>query len=445
MNNLSFFSAVERRCHFKHSLAALLFAVFFLGGAGPLFASHAVHKNNKHLLTPRELMGQLMAFADSYQEQFLEVIHGATAKRELDPRQKIFYSRLKTYYITSAITNASQMNPEIGLLDMVTMVTLQRMISETPEIASVAGDRNAKIITGTLRELEERIWGVAELALTRQQVRDLRKLIEEWRMLHPDERHVAFIRFDDFAKSRMKDAFNEIIQRGGLLGPVNEAVRELHESRMMAERGLFLLERMPMIMQWEEQLFALEMLYQPETIRLLTDITSGVGTLNEFKDVIEDLPKSAMKQQKEFFKEAHRLLEGERKLFFADLQKQNDALKLITKQASDAASELRLMFDSIERMADPEHPRPADQPSGLDKINSGLVKLQAATKDVNALVAALDVLMEKTGQTDLSPALQKIDSLAEKHERQIAMYAAGLIVLIFILGLFLIRYSRKTD
>ena len=444
MNNPSIFSGMVRLRCFKHGLAALLFAVFFFLVAGPVFAG-AVHKESNHSLTPRELMGQLMAFADSYQEQFLEVIHNATANEKLDTRQKIFYSRLKTYYITSAITNASQMNPEIGLLDMVTMVTLQRMICDTPEIAGIAGEKNAKIITGTLRELEKRIWGVAELALSGQQLRDLRKLIEEWRILHPSERNVAFIRFDDFAKSRMKDAFNEIIERGGLLAPVNEAVREIHESRMMAERGLFLLERMPMMVQWEEQLFALEMLYQPETMKLLSDFTSGVETLRGLKDVIGGLPGAAMRQQRDFFKNTHRLLEEERTLFFADFQKQNDALRLITKQASDAASELRLMFDSIERMADPQHPRPADQPSGLDKINSGLEKLHVATKEVNALIAALNVLMEKTGQTNLSPALQEMDALAQKHERQIAMYAAGLIALVFILGLFLIRYARKTN
>jgi len=424
---------------------ALLCASAILLGAGPSSAGLSAPKDERRSLSPRELMGHLMAFADSYQEQFLEVIHDATAKGELNPRQEIFYSRLKTYYITSAITNASQMNPEIGLLDMVTMVTLQRMVCDTPEIASIAGDRSAKIIAETLRELEARIWGIAKLALTGQQLRDLRKLIEEWRMLHPNERHVAFIRFNDFAKSRMKDAFNEIIERGGLLAPVNEAVREMHESRMMAERGLFLLERMPMLMQWEGQLFALEMLYQPETMKLLTDFTEGVATLKGLKEVIDDLPDSAMKQQKEFFKSSRQLLEGQRKLFFTDLQTQNDALKQITKQASDAASELRLMFDSIERMTDPAHPRPADQPSGLDKINTGLDKLKDATKEVNALIAALDELMKKSGQADLSPALKEIDSLAGKHERQIAMYAAGLIALVFILGLILIRYARKTN
>lgn len=393
-------------------------------------------------LTPQELTGMLMAFSDIYMEEILESVNEVLAAPSLSPDQRLYFERIKAYYLMGAITNACQANPQTGLLDMMTMVTLQRIVWEDPAVWKYAGKEHAEDMLVGLKELEQDIWEIASQTLTANEIQDMRELILKWRKNHPNEQYVAFIRFQDFAPSRIKDTLGEAVSSWGLLAPINDASREIHESRMLAERSLFLIKRLPMLAQWYGALITTETLTMPEIRSILADFHKGVAGVQDIGDALKGMPDLA-KEQEAFFRNFQSLLANERKLLFQDLEGQHEALTTITSLAGAAARDLRLAFETLERMTNSFEPSSQNEPSGLDKMSHSLDKLSGVTQNLNTLVARLDALLEKTDSVAKNRALAEIDAMFDRRERHVAAYTAGLLFLTFVLALIFVFIVRR--
>ncbi|WP_320169070.1 hypothetical protein [Maridesulfovibrio sp.] len=395
-------------------------------------------------ISSQELMGLLMAFSDTYMNEIMECCDEVLARPANSSFVRLYFERVKVYYPMGAITNACQANPKAGLLDMMTMVSLQTIVWGDPRIQKMVGQSNARDILDSLRELEEEIWNIGRKVFLPRQLSDVRELIRIWRKNHPDEEYVAFIRFQDFAPSRMKDTLDKAVSGSGLLAPINEATRELHESRILAERGMFLLKRLPMFMQWYGTLMGSEIFAQPEVAHLIADLGVGVKGIQDIGDALKKMP-DLNKFQDSFFKKSKKLLAEERQLLFVDFSKQQEALKQISFQSAAAARDLRLMFESLERMTESPEPRDPDELSGLDKVAGSIESLSGVTRDLNVLLGRFDRILEQAEKIKKVKAVEEIDDLLCRHEQQLAMYIAGLLILSFVLGVAFVLILRRVN
>jgi hypothetical protein len=121
--------------------------------------------------------------------------------------------------------------PGAALLDMLVLVTLNRMVWEEYWVPKVYGQLAADMVT-MLRKLEGDIWALAAEVLTPTQRQELRDVLRAWRDKYPDKIGVSFIRFSDFGELGRKPSLEQARKAGGLLAPIKQATQAAEEIRL---------------------------------------------------------------------------------------------------------------------------------------------------------------------------------------------------------------------
>jgi len=184
----------------------------------------------------------------------------------------------KTGAANSAIIIATGPNPTANLLDMVVLVSLERMAFEEYWLPHFG--KPVEPILAVTRELEEEIWGVAKRVLTPTQQTELRELIREWREKHPEQIYIS-VRFRDFAEIAAQEDVGANAKPGSLfslafLDPfagLDPTTRELAQTRFFAERALFVLERTPKLLRWQSELVIAQTIATPDVQQLVSNST----------------------------------------------------------------------------------------------------------------------------------------------------------------------------
>ena len=407
-------------------------------------------------ITSRELLGLLTAFVDTYSEQILETVDSILAEKSMSPQQRAFFTGLKTYYITAAINNVTHTSVDVGLLDMTTMVSLQHMLWTEKISQERFGEVASRRLAQRLATLEASIWNIASKVLRADQLKDLKELIRQWRESNPNAQYVSFIRFQDFAPSRMKEALDEVILRGGFLAPVSDASHELHETRMLAERSMIWLKRLPMLLQLHGTLLGFDALSLPETRKVMGDIEGFVSAAKGVQTAVAKLPESArtlrletlddldrklMAQQEMFFKQMRLTLEAERTALLTSMETHGPTLGKMTADADSTARNLLLVSQSIERMTGSA--RDLNGPSAPDAAGVSLKAFGETVRGLNELAQRLEMLADKTDRGAVSLLIGEFDTALQSHERRLAMYAASVLSLAFVFGIALIYVARR--
>jgi hypothetical protein len=143
--------------------------------------------------TQTQIQSQLMTFADSY----AAVIAQATTDVQLrNPRSRVslIVERDFAMSVSAALIIAASPNPEVGLLDMVVMVTLGRMIYEE-HWRKTLGTIVQPMVDG-FKLAETGAWRVAATVLSADEQTQLRNLIRSRRRQYPDQFFFSFLRFN---------------------------------------------------------------------------------------------------------------------------------------------------------------------------------------------------------------------------------------------------------
>ena len=114
---------------------------------------------------------------------------------------------------------------------------------------------------GTQAELENDIDVIALRVLKPEQLTELKSLVNEWRTEHPAQRYVSYIRFSDFSAMNPTHhgKSSSFFSIAGLLSTlqlvnVDEATRSVDQARMVAERTIYLSQRIPTLLRWQAEM-----------------------------------------------------------------------------------------------------------------------------------------------------------------------------------------------
>ena len=121
---------------------------------------------------------------------------------------------------------------------MVAVTTLGRIIYEDNMRRKYG--KSTEVLAAGFRQMEKDIWSIAAKVLTSEQRGELRQLILLWRKNNPDKVVYNYLRFSDFAAQRRNSTLVKKVQAGGLFKTVQEVTQQVEETRMLAERGIFL-------------------------------------------------------------------------------------------------------------------------------------------------------------------------------------------------------------
>ena len=176
---------------------------------------------------------------------------------------------------------------------MVGVTTLGRIVYEDNMRRKYG--KSTEVLAAGFRQMEKDIWRIAAKVLTTEQRGEMRQLILLWRKNNPDKVVYNYLRFSDFAAQRRNSTLVKKVQAGGLFKTVQEVTQQVEETRMLAERGIFLATRLPLLTGNFAEVWMSQLLVSPETNKILADIHT-VSTVSErMATVAEQLPDQLMK------------------------------------------------------------------------------------------------------------------------------------------------------
>lgn len=382
-----------------------------------------------------ELHRILMDFADSFASEFGAVTTTLLSEQELSPKRR-YAAMVRFYMLTSAFEIASERYPSLALVDMVVLMTLGRITWEEYWQPEVYGDPAQEVVK-TLRGLEKQILAIAARVLTPEQVNELGGLIRKWREKHPDQQHVAFIRFSTISEVLDEGSVLEKETRpGGLFAPITEATEAVDEIRFSAERAIYLVSRIQATAGMQVEMVYHNLATQPEGRQLLSDITG-------FREAVEQLPEQISRERKELVRELEskeRLVRGVLADIRQTMREGNDLVSLVNETAKTVDS-TATRIDAMIRL--PAEGKPFDileYHNAVLAASAAAEKFQSLLDSMERFVASPHWEQRMPGLLGLADSVQS--EVIEKSITHAFIYGAALI-LIFFMALLLTLLGHR--
>lgn len=211
-----------------------------------------------------ELQSRLMSFADRYLAKSSQATENYMKNVKTRDAKEFALSTFVFPGLT-VISLAAGDDPATDLIDMLVFVSLQHEVMASGWAQEILGSHAGELVS-IQKNLEDQIWSIGSELLEQKQQAELRRLIQVWRQANPQQRVVTGVRFDDVAKIRGQHAYHKSLRDFfGLLAPIDKAVEETNAIRLLAERGIFLSERMPRLLMAQARNIAHEQI-APEEI-----------------------------------------------------------------------------------------------------------------------------------------------------------------------------------
>lgn len=370
---------------------------------------------NEYRTTQIELQSELMSFSDSFAAILAQAVVDVEAQTS-KPEIRLIVRSDYIGSVSAAFNIAAGPNPEVGLLDMMVLTTLGRMIHEEHWYAKLGAP--IKPMLTAFKFLEKSIWLISAKVLTPEEQEELRSLIRSRRRQYPKQLVFSYIRFRDFAAKRHGPGIKQTGKPGGLFKSIKEATQKADEMVLLAERGLYLSARMPLLVNGIAQMGVMQVLMRPEVRQVIADTNKMSKAMNRLAIITEKLPADLLQD----------LLLEEKGLrgLLADAQK---TLTAGNELMASTNSTLKTTSDLVARLG-------IDQ-SATDGRPIDMVALTGALKQLNTLVASLEQLLESPGwEQRLPQLLQVIDQTDLKGKDFVdhAFIRAMMLMFVFLLG-----------
>ncbi len=278
-------------------VASLLLAASVTGLSGCAMISKLTGgKAEAEATKLQELQLKVMRFADEYAGGISEPITRFQTETQ-DAAERLAAQNWRLSQTASAYTIATGPNPVTNALDMVVLATLSRMVIEDSWIQDKYGERAAPL-SDAHRKLEPGAWALASEVLTEGQIQELRQVIQEWRRKNPHVRAVAYVYFKDFARAVGRPRPGESISSGSLfsligidpLSNLDPAVQEIAQTRHLAERTIYYLQRAPRLLDMQVERLTYQIASMPETRDALQDVDRVSLAAEAVGNVVGQLP-----------------------------------------------------------------------------------------------------------------------------------------------------------
>jgi hypothetical protein len=233
---------------------------------------------------------------------------------------------------------------------------------------------------------------------------------------------------------------------------VEAVAREAHEARLLAERTLYLANRMPMLVEWEATLVFQRIAGSPEAIAALTDLRAYRKVLeslardisalpdkvsDERRSLLGDVAQLIARERAETLRATGEFVRSEREALFASLSKEASAYGPIMEQLAVTAAATREAIAGLERLQASSAARGGDGVDAKD-VREITERLATAAVSTNEVVAGLNALLSSELR-----GLDSIDAMLASQLRRIFLYAVALVLLLGVVLYTVLRASRS--
>ena len=396
-----------------------------------LLPSMSAYASGTAKLTLLDLQRELFTFVDRYMERVAQAADEGVAAAS-DSQARANLQATKVMYVSSAVAIASEPAPLNALRDLIVMVSLQCMVWEAgggPQVDR----REANRLAHALRLLELQILALAERFIPVNSIRTLQALILDWRRANPQQHYVAFVRFHDLGVSEGANAVDRVLSSGGLLAPVEAVAREAHEARLLAERGVYIANRMPFLLGWQGDLLYRRVVSSPEMREALYDARAYRSVLERLAREVENMPGRISAERVSAFRDLSERVAREREALFRQLGEGAHSYGPLVEQLRITATATSDVTAGLERLI---AGKPGSEPFSMQQLHTTVQGMAVVATDLNRVVSGLDNLLG--GKSDLR-GLAAIETMLVAHERKLFFYA---VALVFLMGVVLALAMR---
>ncbi len=298
--------------------SCLLLALVIVSIAGGVVQGAEKDKDTQektYVINEAQLQSHVMSFAD----RFASILDTAIANFEnLNPQGKHRYEvlELMTFSLHQAFLIAAESDPDVALLDMFSMVTLGRIFFEE-EGPSRYGKVVVPVIEG-YRKAEADIRKMAAKILTSNQMLSLMKIIKRWRKENPEVKSFPLIRFSNFAADRRESTLTREEEPEGLFESVESASETVEEMRLLAERGMYLATRIPLLSGLFGDLWLTRIMNNPNLQKALSDVSQLSQGTAGLAAIAENLPDQIATEREATIKQLAGEISAARKAAMTD-------------------------------------------------------------------------------------------------------------------------------
>ena len=407
-----------------------------------------------------------MAFAD----RFASIISSAIDKYEQQsppPEERKTVVNVSVYSIYSAFTIAADANPVGSLLDMAAMVTLGRIIYQE-SIQEKFGPRVEPVSQG-FQKAEKDIRQIVAKVLTPVQQQKLYALFGEWRQNNPGMVFFPTVRFGDFSTFRGgSDAENK--ESGGLFKSVENAVKQAEEVRLLAERGMYLATRVPLLTGLFGRVWISQLAKEPTMEKVLKDLNGFSGVSERLATVAEQLPDKIATERDKTIKQAmeninalsattineiakkvslerkatiNQLMQGiskERKIIIEDFTKEEQRLRGLLSEFRLTLGEGNKLVASADALVKDLNLQPSKTQTTVPAKPFDIIDYQVTLREASNTILNLQDLVRTIDQMGLEKTLPQIvkavNSAEAKGKKWVFLsFALGVaLIILFLVG-----------
>jgi hypothetical protein len=181
------------------------------------------------------------------------------------------------------------------------------------------------------------------------------------------------------------------------LASLDPATRELTQTRLFAERALYIGQRLPQVIEWQMEVLAIRSVQMPEVTRMMDSTSQIAGSGERLSKTIEALPA--------FFA-------SEREKILRAVSEQSAGLTLLAKATQGgftAGSQMALetretlkTFDQISQRLASIPSDPNAPPFDVRDWGKTAVEISTMTSQLESLLSLIQSISEKKGIAELS-------------------------------------------
>jgi len=374
-----------------------------------------------------------MRFADRIVSQVETATFMSTAAQEKSPEAA---ERSLVWRVTTAeqaFQVAAQPHPVAALGDLVALCAYQQKVHELHWLGSL-GEADRPLLQ-VWTSLQQQGLEAADRCLPAGQSQSFRDVLKRWGEVTTDAEELLRSGAPTFEDLVSKHAASS--QSTSLLGvigldpldSIEPAAREIARSRELAERALFLAQRMPRTLAWRAELLTLRAARQPSMKTLLEDVERTSKAAESAVATADALPAKLRVEGDALIQRVSTELSTQRAGIVTDLERTSaptQALLTQMQQTLDAGTRLSQALDVTTHSVDqfiahvappepagaaPKEESPPGKPFDPVEYTALAAQLTGTLHELNTAVANLDRSL---------PALQQtVDGAAARVDRSI--------------------------
>jgi len=439
---------------------ALGAAILMVCGVG-----HAAKKPKPdvYVLTEAELQLELMSYADRYAAVVAQIIDDV---ERLGPPPETRRAVLgdMVFSAAAAFTIAADADPQLGLLDMVVMTTLGRVVYEDYWRPRLGEPANLAI--AAFQKLERDIWAVATPILSEDQQQEVRERIETFHADNPELSTFSHLRFADFPSKRSSSTLQKK-KSGGIFGSVRNITDQVEQTRIMAERAMYLSSRLPLLTGGFADIWVSRLSFNPAVEELREDIHTFALVSDRLATVAEQLPEQVTTERIDTIEQLAReattlryeaiehMMKGiaeEREEMLRQFIAEEERLGGLLTELRHTLTEANTLTVSVDALAQrfdvgaPTEPGEPAEPFDIEDYRRTIVDTGTVVEQLNGLVQSTEGLLNSPGADRLMPGLiEAINEAGQTSEDLVdhSFLRAALLILIALVGYVIARLCYR--